>query len=32
LIAFRLFLKRVEDISEEDRDADGIYLVLEEKR
>jgi hypothetical protein len=32
LIAFRLFVKRVEYISEEERDADGIYVVLQVKR
>ena len=32
LIALRLFLKRLDDISEETRDADGIYVVLQDQR
>jgi len=32
LIAFRLYLKRVEDISEEACDADGIYVILQDQR
>ena len=28
LIAFQLFLKRVEDVAEEDWDADGVYVML----
>jgi hypothetical protein len=31
-IALRLFLKCVEDISEEAHDADGIYVVLQYQR
>jgi hypothetical protein len=30
LTVFRLFLKHVEDISEEAHDADGMYMVLQD--
>ena len=32
LIAFQLLLKRVEDVSEEACDADGIYVILQDQR
>jgi hypothetical protein len=32
LIAFHLFLKRVEDVSEEACDADGVYVTLQDQR
>ena len=32
LIALRLFLKRVEAISEEARDADSVCVVLQDQR
>jgi len=31
-IAFQLLLKRVEDVSEEACDADGIYVILQNQR
>jgi hypothetical protein len=32
LIAFGLFLKRVEDTSEEVCDVDGVYVILQNQR
>jgi len=32
LIAFQLLLKRVQDVSEEACDADGIYVILQSQR